>query len=311
MEGKTGYIPMEALLPEKTAHFVARLQIGANEPGRVKSKLENNEEIALFGEMLAEHVSTPNKVNTADCIDERITIKLGNGDADPSEMADRIRYQLPGGLILATTKAFVAADVPQIRQAKSFREAYEMTFDYLKGFGYEDGGHAKCGASALVEKSVAEAPERKILLSTVGALVNVEGENEHIFDEVQANKARKLSEGFYGGWKPEWHEGWLQRQAADNFSFLATNSDAVHGHYGDGLLIINSNNAAFAKNQFTNTTGKSAFAATMPLADTIARLAAPADEDLQKRISMAFRDDLVIIGHQLLAKDFPVYSIAA
>ena len=310
MESTTGYSPMESILPEKTAPFVARLQIGANEPGRIQSKLEDDEQVGQFGEMIAEHVHEPTVTNTADCIDERLTIRLANGQADPRLLSERLVYQLPGGLYLAVTKAMVAANAAYLARARNIREAYEMTDDLLTGFGFVDGGHAVCGASTLVEKSVALQPHREILLPTVNAIIAINRDKERQFDEIQKHKQRRLEEGFYGGWNPSWHEKRLADRVPQNFSYLATQPDEVHGHYGDGIVVIDAPGKVFAKNEFTNTTGKSAFAATMPIADRIAGLAAGTEEE-KSRIQIAFRDDLVIVGHQLLAKDFPAYAIAA
>ncbi|MGZ6004662.1 MAG: hypothetical protein ACXWLH_00765 [Candidatus Saccharimonadales bacterium] len=299
------------MVPETTAVLKGRLAIGVNAEGRIKSSLETEQQMAQFGALLAEHKRPITHPYTADCMDDRTTLRLADGTNDVLTLRNRITYQLPGGLGLAVTKAGVAANAPIIRDAKTFKDAYEIFSNLLTRLGYEDGGHAGCGASKFVEDSVANTVERGILLPTIKAVRAVNEHQTEIFDRIQRNKARRLESGFYSGWDPGWHEDYLSQKFPQNFSYLQTADDPAHGHRANGIYFIEENGMGFAKNAFHAHTGQMAFGVTTNILTELVRKLSPADKLGQETLLLAFPDDVVNVSDKLVALDMPAFADAA
>lgn len=301
------------MVSEKVATQVARLEIGKDQEGRIKSQLDSQEQIDHFAEILTEHKQPVTISNTADCMDDRPTISLADGTTDQGQLAERVTYQLPGGLGLAIAKAAVAANAAFVRDAHDFKSAYILTSDLLKSLDYEDGGHEKCGASANVENSIASTVAEPILIPTVGAVVRLDDSNLDLFAKIQRNKHQKLEQGFYGSWDSGWHEDFLSQRYPQNFSKLKTASDVVHGHYAQGAFIIEESGMGFAKNAFYNDTSEMAFGITSPNSKFIIELVNILSGIPEERVALllALPDDLVNVSDKLLAPGMPVFADAA
>lgn len=295
-------------MPVKSAEFVARLAIGEDRPDRVHSHLETQEQLDEFGARLAENTAEFTKDNTADCIEDRRNILIGNSISDPNELRRRVVKQLPGGLGLAVLKAGVAADAAFLRDAQNVQDAYEKGVEALVLLGYEDGGHGKCGASGLVEGSVAQPVRSEILLPTTDAVIGINEAKERAFHDIQRTKQRKLEGGFYGTWDSGWHEDFLSQKFPQNFTQIEAQDDPTHGHYADAVVLLD--DIGFAKNQFIDNTGQWAFAATRSMFAELAGKLGGTEEE-RTRLLVAFVDDLINVSHGIVAPDMPVFALAA
>ena len=297
------------MLPEKVAVFKGRLLIGEDGQGRIRSGLDTDEQLTHFGEVLAEHKRTLTHPNTADCMDDRPTIRLADGTIDLAALANRITNQLPGGLTLAVTKAGVAANAAFVRDAKNFKSAYDIADRLLEEMGYQDGGHEGCGASKFVEVSVAKPVNNEILLPTITAISAVNDPDSKMALQIQSNKQRRLNEAFYSGWDPAWHQDRLTQKVPQNFSYLKTADDAVHGHYANGISLISEHGMGFAKNAFYENTGQMAFAITTGFIEELAGKLSGTEEEKASLI-IAFADDIINVSDKLIATGMPAFADA-
>ncbi len=295
------------MLPEKVAVFKGRLEIGQHGEDRITSHLDNHEQLSHFGEQVSEHIRPLTIINTADCMDDRRTLHLADGTSDSHVLRERIVPQWAGGLVLATTKAAVAANAAFLRDAKSMQQAYETTFQLLEELGFMDGGHEVCGASAKVVESVAQPVPENILLPTIDTILTINESRHKSFNDIQQNKMRRLANGFYSSWDPAWHQDFLSQKVPQNFSYLETANDAVHGHYAQGVVLVSEQGQGFAKNAFIEDTGNLAFAATPSITKDVSIVISSSAEERQ-RIQVAFIDDLINVSDKLVAPGMPVFS---
>jgi hypothetical protein len=294
-------------MPLQTVDFVARLAIGENDPSRVKSNLETEEQLHDFARSLAESLGSFTNRYTADCMEDRRNIAVGSV-TDQGLIEARVVPQLPGGLGLAAAKAASAANAAVVREAKNLEQAYVMVMDVLGRLGYSDGGHRKCGAGTFARESVEQPVATEILLPTTSAVFAINKDNEHLFHEIQANKQRKLDAGYYASWNLEWYENRLQETAPENLIEIETKDTPTHGHEANGVILLD--NIGFKKNQFIRSTGAMAFAATRSQMAELAGILGGTDEE-QARLRIAFADDLINVSDKIVAKDMPVFAAAA
>jgi len=297
----------ESLMSQVT--YLGPLRIGSEGEGRIYSGLETETDRKIFSNGLAENTKQLTHIHTMDCMDDRPTIALADGTSDPDRLKARIAPQWAGGLVLASTKALVAANAVMVRGAKNFREAYQIVEGVFADLGFEDGGHEKCGASLLVEESVAKPVDLEIAIPTTEAIIGVNESRSASFDRVSTNKARKLEEGFYSDWTASWHEDFLSQKYPQNFSTLRTAKDAVKGHYADGFYVVGKDHG-FAKNAFYDATGKMSFAVTPAVVLEFAdRLGGTKQE--RSDIAVAFVTDLLDVSDKLVAPGLPGFAEAA
>lgn len=272
-------------------------QIGQRYP------LTTDEERARFGQELAGGTAEITDDTTADCGDERETIRFENGMTDPIAIEARVVAKLFGGIGLATTKALVAADALIIRDAPDIWSAYlTVSKTLLEQLRLKDAGHAHCGASGSVEASVAQAIDFEMLVPAVGLFVPDNGQNRSLLQKNVAHKYARLQNGFYGTWKSENHEDYLKERFPENFAYLKEdpNDHVTHGHNGSGMYVVTEDGKAFVKN------GR-AFSVNVPL---MRRLAHDLGQDSEERarILCGFADDTLHVGGGIVTKDFPVFA---
>lgn len=292
---------------------IAYLPFGVGLIGGAGSWATDEEEYAA---QLSRAVRPLSCANTADCVDERPTVELGDGTRDVSQLEGRIVPQLPGGLGLAVTKAAVAADLAAIRDTANFKQAYEAMSNLLDRLGYEDGGHADCGASKGVEASVATEIDKASMLAVLPAVCADRSDMTALLDTNLRTKRRRLHDGYYGAWDNRWHEGYLAARYPRNFSILAVdhNDKLTHGHHAQAVLLVKRPGMGFAKNSFVRTTGRQAFADTLAFADDLtagiaARLGGSLEERTRFRLELG-ADPLGVLNI-LVAEGMPVYADAA
>lgn len=282
----------------------ARGAVGRDE--RIQDTLDENR----FAEELASHTAEITKHNTADCGDDRRTLRLADGTEDPTLLRARVVWQLFGGLGLASTKAAVVADAAFLRDAKNIWDAYEMTSALLMSLGEEDGGHENCGASMSVEASVANPIEAPVLLATVSGLVAPTPRTETLLSANSRHKRELLESGFYSAWDADKHADYLSTRFPGNFSYLAVDNDHhAGGHHGRGLYVVGSPNVGFAKNGMIEDTGQEAFCLTPQKMRQIANLLGGSDEE-REAITLGFLDDSLHVGAGIVAEGTPVFSDA-
>lgn len=288
--------------------MMARLPFGQGKIG-LKYPLTSPEAEQAFAESLDGFVEPLTVRNTAGCVDERTVLSLADGTDDPEALKNRVEYQLPGGLYLATTKALVAADATATRDATSFTDAYRKVTDVMNQLGYEDGGHAGCGASKCVRDSVASQLPMADLMATLPVLSSVDERTRQVLELNARTKADRFANGFYDDWSNEWHEAHLRETVPHNFASLRDDPDdhETHGHYASGALIISDPASGFAKNRFNAETGRMAFAYTPAIATEVAGRLAVSDEE-RERIILAFGDDAASVFNNLVARDLPVFA---
>ena len=261
---------------------------------------------------LSVHTLPLTQANTAGCGDDRPAIGLADGTNDPLVLRERIVSQLFGGLGLATTKALVSADAVIVKDAKSMWEAYEIVSPFLyKEFGEEDAGHAVCGASGSVEKSVAHEIPRESLVAGIGLFVPFSADYDHdAYIQRNTNTKRaRLESGFYSGWDPAKHQDYLISRFPQNFSFLADDPDdhETRGHNGSSIYVVTSENRGFATNAFNENTGQQAFSVTQAKMHQLAyKLGGSPEERL--RILIGFADDALHVGAGIVTKGMPVFK---
>lgn len=297
------------MVSTKAVEHIADLAIGKDEAGRVNGRHDSEESLDRFGTELGKHTYQLTVTNTADCMEERRTTDQG-GIIDPAVLRRRVVSQWPGGLVLATAKAAVAADAAYLRDARDFKDAYLKTFDLLTSLEYEDSGHAKCGASGLVEASAAEPVVREIALPTLSTIMEIDESRTQHFDSMFERKRQLARSGFYGTWDAGWHEDFLSQKAPHNFYHVKTEPDAVHGHYGKGVYVVTSVGEGFAKNAFFEDTGEMSFAVTPPKVLEVAQKIGGSDAE-REAIIVAFAADLLDVSDKIVAPGMPVFAQAA
>jgi hypothetical protein len=292
---------------------VAELGFATGKVGQ-RSPLATPEQEAAFAQDLADHTETLTQFNTADCGDDRPTIRLADGTTDPEVLRSRIVSQLFGGLGLSTTKALVAADAAIIRDAKSIWQAYEITVDFLSRpeINEQDGGHAGCGASASVESSVAKDIRPELLVSTMGLFVPMDSEWQALTGKNAITQRHRLDSGFYGNWDPQKHLDFLVSRFPANTSYLQTDphDHETGGHHASAVYAITNKQHGFAKNRFTETTGRMAFGVTVPKMYELAHKLSASPEE-ERRIILGFAEDTLRVGSGLVTKDMPIFAEAS
>lgn len=286
-----------------TVQYAASLAFATGSVGQ-RYPLTTAEQRTEFGQECANHTLELTKVNTADCGDERITIRLEDGTKDRLALDARIVPQLFGGLGLATTKALVAANSPIVKDAPTVWEAYRTVSELLVSIGEEDGGHAGCGASGSVERSVAQAIELDAIVPVAALLVPDNGMNTDLLRQNDVAKRQRLESGFFGGWNAQEHEDYLKQRFPQNFSYYKVdpNDHETYGHDGSGLLILTNEKTGYQK------TGR-AFAVSLFKMQQLANLLSGSDEERQ-RILLGFVADTVDVGAGIVTVDFPVFAQA-
>ncbi len=254
---------------------------------------------------------------TGDCVDGRGTIAFANGVNDPAVLANRVVAQYPGGLYLAVTKAAVAADLAILRDSKNITGAYLAITEVMDKLGYHDGGHANCGASTLVQESVASEISDESIDMTLPVLVtNVQ--NARLYVRLNKNiKQKRLNDGYYGTWSHTWHEGHLYDTVPQNFATLEVDPDdhEFHGHKERAAYSISTPDYGFAKNKFIAMTGgQQSFAVTTRSADTmieriISQIVGSPEERSRLRLELGI--DTAQVLNELVLKGLPVFTEAA
>ena len=297
--------------PMSSVVLAARLPFGVGAVGKHHG-LETPEQEAEFAQQLDAYVRPLTVANTADCVDDRPTVALGDGTNDPEVLSHRVVYQLAGGLGLAVTKAAVGADAAYLRDAKDIKDAYLTTVDLLVKVGFTEAGHKDCGASKSVEKSVAnELPEDQLLVA-LPALTNVDEKTGYYLQRNWETKRQRLEAGFYGTWSNGWHEDFLSERFARNFSILAEdpNDHETYGHQALGVLSIQKDGYGFAKTAFARETGRMAFADTPTLIEQILFRIGGSDEE-RARLALELGVDPAQVLNGLTYKNFPAFLKAA
>lgn len=293
-----------------TVDFVANLAIGKEGADRIYSAL-TEEQKPEYSQQLGQHiVDEVTNPMTVVCMEDRPDVDFADGTTDPAALRERAYFQWPGGLYLATTKAAVAANAAYLRDATSFKDAYLLTAQVLGAMGYEDGGHAGCGASGKVKASVEVPVARELALPTIGAIIEVNQSRTDLFDKNAANKQRKLEDGFFDGWTQAWHEEYLEKNVPHNYSHIKTEADAVHGHKAKSLLVVTEKGKAFAKNAFYQDTNDMSFGVTPPAVIEIAHKLGGTPEE-REALVVGFMTDLLDVSDKLIAPGMPTFAQAA
>lgn len=232
------------------------------------------------------------------CIDERGMIQLGDV-TDPDTLKRVVAPRLPGGTYLAATKAATAANIAVVRDAKTFEEAYDIVAGLLDRAGYKDAGHEECGAETNAALSVEEQVDAETAFATVSAVGFAKPDERGAFDTLEANKRQLVSRGFYVGYDPKAHKERVQRTSPQYFATLQTAPDAVHGHHGSGLLVLDKGKGL--TNNHALTAERKLFVYTADFARKLANELGGSDEE-RRMTELAFHGDLIDVGNTLFAK---------
>jgi hypothetical protein len=304
-----------AMSDVKEVSYQANLPFGRGRIGEA-DPLRTDQERAAFGADLRRHTRPLTVTNTADCGDERRTLRLANGVDDPRMLRERVVQQLFGGLGIATTKAASAANAAYLRDAKNFTDAYEKTVALLVTLGYSEGGHEGCGASAGVESSVATTIDLRPLSEATSLFTGITAKHpdelkhqDTVLADLGTHKQRLLEAGYYGAWDVDWHANFVSEGFSGNFSYLAgdPNDLVTHGHHAQGIYAVTEPNFGFAKNEMIEATGQESFAVTAyTMADIANKLGGSAEE--RERIRYGFYDDTLHVGNGLVTLGMPVFA---
>ena len=283
---------------------IAQINFGSGKVGQ-RYKLETEQQKAQFEQSLVESTKPLTKTNTADCGDERETISLADGTTDLTVIRNRIVPQLFGGIGLALTKAMVAANAVAVRDAKDMQAAFEIVDKLLRQFGYENAGHADCGASKSVQSSVANQIPLESLTPAASLFIPDKGQNKAVLSGLTTHKQKRLQDGFFNDWDPAWHQDFLIEKYPQNFSFLKVdeNDHDTHGHNGSGLYVVTKAGEGFQKN------GR-AFSLTLPFMQEIAYKFGGSDDE-RRDILYGLVDDSLHVGGGIVVEGFPVFAQAA
>lgn len=287
---------------------VAELSFAYGKVGE-RHQLADAEAEAAFADRLGAHTSEVTKPNTADCIDERVTLRLADGTDDPDLLKTRVVYQLPGGEGLAATKALVAANAAIIQGTKSMWEAYLKVSALLEQMGEEDGGHEGCGASKGVESSVANPIAPELLVPAMGLFVPTDEYTTGLITRNAENKRQRLEDGFYGNWDPSKHADYLIEKWARNFSYLEVDphDHETAGHNASAIYAVGEENAGLAKNAFVADTGQWVFGLTPRKMRQLADMLGGSSQE-RDAIMVGFADDVLHVSAGLVRKDMPVFA---
>jgi len=299
MEPKRG---MDTFIAKEVA-FVDQLKIG-HDGNTIVSQLKTPEQRENFAVALRGHTKPLTIIKSADCMDDRPTLRLGDDTTDLEVLKKRIVRQLPGGTGLAITKAAIAADLALVKGTKDIKAAYELVYQWIVDNDYEDGGHAGCGASKFVEASVSEPVAPEIALPTLGAIMAVNESRTAAFQTNATTKDHRLQDGFYSTWDPAWHQEFLMAKAPHNFSFLDET------HKADAVYLITGTGSGFAKNEFTEDTHQEAFGVTVSMMEELAVKLGNTEEE-RDRLRVGFAIDLLDVSDKLVAPGLPVFADAA
>jgi hypothetical protein len=246
--------------------------------------------------------------NTADCMDERVTIGFANGNTDQAYIASRIVPQLPGGEGLAATKAAIAANAAIIKDAPDIWQAYEIVMDFLAANGEEDAAHDDCGAERSAQSSVVNQIPQDVLLPAVGLIVPHMNNDPWHQKELQAmstHKRHRLESGFYDVWEPTKHSQYVIDRFPQNYSHLKIDHDDLltHGHNGSGLYATSRDGHGYQKDGTT-------FSITIPKMRQLAVMLGGSSEE-RERIFIGFADDALHVSAGIVTSEFPVFAEAA
>jgi len=281
----------------KTVAYAGDLPFGN---GHYASRLTTREKKLNLAGQLGSNIGAITKHKLAGCMDDRLILSFASGSFDPS----LIVWQQPGGTYLHLTKAAVAADLAIVADAKDFKAAYSIIDNYMTSYGWQDAGHAVCGASANAERSVAEPMAGSDLLLGLDLVLGKAADPKHrqfIIEQNEAHKAHKLNSGFYGSWSSGYHEQQLHDRVPHNFATLETT------HRPSGLLVIKTPDRGLNKAQLYEATGERVFAATTSQYSQAINLLCPAGGE-KARMQVALVDDLLTVSQTLIAPGMPVFA---
>ena len=240
-----------------------------------------------------------------DCGDDRPIVGFADSTNDPAILRNRAVRQLFGGAGLALTKAMVIADAQVLKGLNGFQAAYEKVSELMRSAGWPDAGHAECGASINLEKTVANAPDTEIIFNTLSVLAPLNQDHRSLLEQNTQTARQLLEAGFFGKWSSSWHANFLTSKYPENFSYLRTANDGAGGHHPSGVYILRPG-MVFEKNAFYEDTGHMSMAVTPDVIAELARFGGTTEE--QARIAMALQADIPIVGATLLAPETSVYA---
>lgn len=274
------------------------------------------EEATEFAADISSCVQPLSNTKTANCVDGRGIKSLADGSEDPHQLEKYVVQTLPGGLGLAVTKAAVAADLVVVRDAKDFKSAYLTVSDLLTELGYQDGGHAACGASKQLEASVAREVDPQTKLAVLPALNLTNQDTPDVLADNWQTKRQRLENGFYGSWDSSWHESFLAERSPGNFAILEGDPlSPTDNHLEEGAALIRTPGLGFAKNRFVAITGgRQVFVETVTTGHSIAAkiISKIGGSDLEKaRFLLEFDDDTLQVLNTLAAQGLPAFAEAA
>lgn len=295
----SGDVYMETEVAMAAQLDFARGKVGQRYP------LTTDEEKSAFARECAESTKPLTVTSTADCGDERLTIRLGDETTDPNALRERIAPQMFGGLYLATTKALVEANAAVIKDAQSFMGAFLTVKRVLDEFGYHDAAHQSCGAEKAVKESVEKQLSFEAVVGAAALLAGKDESNERLLTSNTVQKRRLLEAGFYDDWNSQTRKDLIMEDAPQNYSFLKEDpaDKETGGHNGSGLYVVTQDGVGYQK------TGR-AFSVTVPKMIEISQKLGGSDEE-RRRILLGFVDDTLHVGAGIVTKGFPVFAQSA
>ncbi len=157
-------------MPVREINEITRLPFGRGLVGADRHLIVEDKVRFQVGIAQNIHEISNNDITEIDCMDERETVALADGENDPKMLAERKTGHLPGGSTLATLKAGIAADATFLRGIKTMQEGYELTKSLLASLGIRDAAHEGCGASMKVVNSVAERLDMDMTIKSFSGL---------------------------------------------------------------------------------------------------------------------------------------------
>lgn len=289
------------------AVLLGQLEFGRGKIGESASFDESE-----IGLILGDYVRPLTVHRTADCVDGRPIVSLADPSVSQDAIHSRVAEQMPGGLVFAVTCAAVGANMAIVRDAKDFKQAYLTMYEILTSLGYEDGGHAHCGASTFLEQSVEHEVELDAKVDTIGAIRPGSKPTSQIAKQNRKHKKELLLSGFYSKWDNHFHEEFLFEKAPHNFATLESDDTPLAGHYEKLVLAVSKSGYGLAKNPLVSETGHMAFGLTTSSPTRIIEDIGPrikaSDQELA-RFLYEFDASGLDIFNILTAKGIKVYTV--
>lgn len=294
MSGET----MRTNIEEINVNIVGKLDYGI---GKIGVKLEE-EQLPILEKAVRNSIEpvTAGCENTAICMDGRERVLLGDGSTEGLDQ--EVYYQVPGGLVKATTDAAVMTNAHIVRDAKDYREAYHTVREFLGVLGYQPSKHEGCLAMQKVADSFTHALDAQQTFNIISSITQTQQSDLSCIEENLLLGQTLVGAGFFDSWNPEEEREYVLKNFPHHHSKLYHDDSPTAGHNECALVIIDKPGYALNKNAFNKATGMQVFSFTPSILHEInSKIAVSSDE--KRRLDIANLANLVWISNIIISRE--------